>query len=120
MTIINASLSKNEKMLLDFFLCSKPLLKNVVSKQINEAKIRRQISPYFCILQFFYTEPPPQIDFISNADPTVQVIHDDGAPPTAFIMHIRNGILTEFECFNGDSSELNFDKLCEGEVFIET
>lgn len=111
-------LPKKIRNLLNFFLSNVNIQKEIMVQQIALADITIDRSPYYLILDFHYDALP--INRLTAYEkypdyPTLVVSHDHGAP-TVFILHFKDGIISEFEIFNADSSFMDIDSLCKGEV----
>ncbi len=105
--------------LLNFFLSN--VDSQTIKQQMALADITIDQSPYYLILDFHYDAFP--VDRVTVYEkylgyPTLVVSHDHGAP-TVFILHFKNGVVSEFEVFNADSSFMDIDSLCKGKVAQE-
>lgn len=87
---------------------------STIIKQINDAEISIESTPYYCIIKFYYN------NFSSNSyDKTIEMqVINKNDPPIVFHMYFKNNILYEFEYFNADSSAICENKLCIGDVVI--
>lgn len=116
--ITNKQITNQEKKLLEFFISQSENQKDKIESQINRSAITRDCTPYYLILKFDVKDAHIRLLSDYNFDSTIQVIHE-GSAPTVFILFIKNGLIQEFEVYNGDSSYMDYDTLCDGKVLKE-
>lgn len=120
MLITNPSLTNTELELIEFFLNFHDYEKEKIVTQISNSHIQRDISPYFHILRF---EPNldecNRINTVGSTVPSLQTNREDGTAPTCFWLHIHKGYVSVFEVFNADSSQLNYETICQGHVYLD-
>ena len=116
--ITNKQITNQEKKLLEFFISQSENQKDKIESQINRSAISRDCTPYYLILKCDVKDAHIRLLSDYNFDSTIQVIHE-GSAPTVFILFIKNGLIQEFEVYNGDSSYMDYDTLCDGKVLKE-
>ena len=115
--IENELLFPHEKKVLSFFADKIKKQKETVINQINQAFISRDFNEFYHIIKFTFDKIPDDLlEENYRFDSTIQILHDDAAP-TVFIMFVKNGLVCEFEIYNADLSKLDFEKMCDGNLF---
>lgn len=110
--LYNQELSNIEKQLLKIFINKISIQRDIVVAQINQARISREVSPYFVIIKFKYEDISfPLWDKCHMPYPTIQFIHSNGDAPTVLTLFVKEGIINGFEIYNADSTELNLSNL---------
>ena len=89
---------------------------DILIKQINEAEIFIEKTPYYSIVKFQYNG---HFSYEYDKNIEMQVINKAHLGPVVFHMYIRDNELYEFEYFNADSSEIDEKTIFIGDVFID-
>lgn len=118
--IHNTSIPQKVIALLDFFFenISKEMRLPIldVVKQINNSVTTLDISPYYYIINFKEIDSKFALIFKEDVyEIEIQTTRLDDAP-TLFILHLSGGVATELEIFNADSSPIDYNSICQGEV----
>ena len=96
-------------------------LNNLLNK-IKETEITLDVSPYFCIIKFYY-EGFTEFHFEKTFD--VIIVHNttnkesnEYSPDTVISAHFTRSMLVEIEIYNVDSSAIDWDNLFIGEIDV--
>ena len=123
MFIKNSSLTSDEIEWIEFFLKHHTFEKDKIITQISNAKVQKEISPYYHILRFY-----PVLNECDRLDrygsygsyvPTLQTVNEDGTATVCVWLHVHKGYVSVFEIFNADSSEIDYNRLFEGRVVLD-
>ena len=95
-----------------------PIAKDKLIEQINSADVSIESTPYYCIIKFYYNGYS-SLSFNQNI--LIQVIPEtvDKPVPKAFLFHLYDNILYEFEYYVADSSEICEKNLLIGKVLFD-
>lgn len=116
--VANNKISQKEKEILGFFISIWSDQKDLIESQINQAEMVCDSTRSYLIIKFTINPEFVNPILTFKANPTIQVLHT-GAAPTVFRLYINSGIISEFEVYNGDYSDLNYDSLCSGTIIKE-
>lgn len=120
--IANPIFTETEKTHLEFVLQYEFPERNMVIDQLNhiqEADIRRDVTPYYWIMEFrpggVNPGYGPMHPFIQ-----IEVRHDPAQAPSMFTLYNRNGYVFELEIYNADSSAMDLAGIMEGDIYIHS
>lgn len=112
--IRNENITTNEKAWLETMLSQNFLYRKELVEQINSAKVIRDYHNDYLLMKF---ECPKKIKLIKTAVrvPIEMRVYTKGKAPAQFLLHIREGTVSELEVFYADSSAIDVDCMVHAE-----
>ena len=118
--IQNKNLNKYEKSWLEKMLSVDFVLKKDIISQINQADIVRQYTDFYLSIKFVGIYLAKNCSEYIGVPLEMRVYLWDNAP-IQFLLHVKNGVVSELEVFKADLSKINSDiDLDNGKIEILT